>query len=282
MSRISTPRRPPGWIAPGPRPAGAGDDSTLVPGEDETLDMLSGDWRIFQKRRGHRWSLDDLVTAWLACDGVDAPTRYVDLGCGIGSVLSLVAWRFERAQGVGIEAQEISAGLAERTLRYNGAAERVDVRVGDFRRLAVDLEAGSYPLVTGTPPYWAEGSHTCTDHARPQAFACRFETRGGVREYMRAARLLLSPRGRFTMCAGAFQRAEVEAQAAECGLRIERTLDVVPKEGKAPLIALFRFMWDDAGAVGSEAPEAPLIVRDASGERTAAMRAVRTAFGIPW
>jgi hypothetical protein len=37
---------------------------------------------------GHRWSLDDLVTAWVATRVVAAtpPARFVDLGCGIGTV----------------------------------------------------------------------------------------------------------------------------------------------------------------------------------------------------
>jgi hypothetical protein len=29
-----------------------------------TLDILAGDWRIFQLRNGHRFSADDLLTAW--------------------------------------------------------------------------------------------------------------------------------------------------------------------------------------------------------------------------
>jgi hypothetical protein len=31
-----------------------------------TLDILAGDWRIFQLRTGHRFSADDLLTAWTA------------------------------------------------------------------------------------------------------------------------------------------------------------------------------------------------------------------------
>ena len=52
---------------PGPLPAGDGGDARLRPGEGESLDMLSGEWRIFQRKDGHRYSTDDLLCAWFAC-----------------------------------------------------------------------------------------------------------------------------------------------------------------------------------------------------------------------
>jgi len=56
------------------------------PGED--LCYLTGAWRILQRLDGHRWSLDDLVTAWVAAAACrhTAPRDVTDLGCGIGAV----------------------------------------------------------------------------------------------------------------------------------------------------------------------------------------------------
>ena len=67
---IRLPRRPPGWQAPGSIPVGAA--SGASPDDDEDACFLSGDWRLFQKLRGHRWSLDDLVTAHFAVEEVSA------------------------------------------------------------------------------------------------------------------------------------------------------------------------------------------------------------------
>src|SRR5215470_13971156 len=102
---VRTPRRPAGWRAPGPRPSAPADRPEAWPGPGEDLCHLAGDWRILQLLRGHRWSLDDLVTAWFAADVVRGapPARIADLGCGIGAVLMLLAWRFPAARGVGIE-----------------------------------------------------------------------------------------------------------------------------------------------------------------------------------
>src|SRR4029450_4213972 len=139
-------RRRRGWRAPGPPPAGPGDDPSLVPAAGEDLCLLSGDWRIFQAPGGHRWPPDALVTAWPAAELV-RPARAADLGCGIGTVLMLLAWRFPAARFVGIEAEEEKAALARRSLRWNGCADRCEVRVGDLRDAALD---GRFDLVTGT------------------------------------------------------------------------------------------------------------------------------------
>src|SRR4249919_3334332 len=103
-------RRPPGWQAPGPPPASRSSSAEAGPGPGEDLCHLAGDWRILQRIDGHRWSLDDLVTAWLAaeCTGAHPPAHVVDLGCGIGAVLLLLAWRFPAARATGIEAQTVS------------------------------------------------------------------------------------------------------------------------------------------------------------------------------
>jgi len=87
-------KRPQGWVAPGPQPRGPGDRDDLWPGPGEDLCYLTGDFRIFQLIDGHRWSIDDLATAWFALRQVRdrQVNTTVDLGCGIGSVLLMTAW----------------------------------------------------------------------------------------------------------------------------------------------------------------------------------------------
>ena len=85
----------------------------------ESLDYLVGDWRIFQLQRGHRFSTDDLVTAWRASKAVPEALRYLDLGCGIGSVgMSTLHHLPAEARLTGIEAQEVSVDLARRSVAY--------------------------------------------------------------------------------------------------------------------------------------------------------------------
>jgi tRNA1(Val) A37 N6-methylase TrmN6 len=273
-------RRPPGWHAPGPAPAPSPAPS-LGPHPGEDLCWLAGDWRILQQVAGHRWSLDDLVTAWAATRAMAErpPRHFADLGCGIGTVLMLVAWSFPEATGVGIEAQIASVDLARRSLAWNGAADRCTVRHGDFRDTSSAEEASAYDLVTGTPPYLTPGHATAAQ--RPQCGPCRFEERGGVEDYCAAAARMLAPGGRFVVCAAAFQRERVTRGAAVAGLAIEARVEVVPREGKAQLFAVYvmRRVCDPRSERIAVPPR--LVVRDRDAKWTPAFAALRAAMGMP-
>jgi tRNA1Val (adenine37-N6)-methyltransferase len=268
-------RRPAGWRAPGPPPAPP-DDPACWPGDGEDLCALAGDWRILQLRRGHRWSLDDLATAWLAAE-VATPVRHADLGCGIGTVLLLLAWRFPDARGVGVEAQPVSVGLARRSIAWNGVGDRCRVVAGDLRDPGALAGEAAFDLVTATPPYLPPG--TAHESARPQWGPCHVEHRGGIEDYCRPPARLLAPDGWFVTCAGGLQDARVDAAAAAAGLAVVRRRAVVPRAGKAPLLAVHALRH--AAIAGPRRVDPPLVVRDADGRWTDDYRAVRRAFGMP-
>ena len=227
---------------------------------------------------GHRWSLDDLVTAWVASEACGIPPRQVlDLGCGIGSVLLLLAWRFPAAMLHGIEAQAMSVDLARRSLRWNGVEPRCSVVEGDFRDPQAFSAARPFDLITGTPPYLPLG--TGRPSGRPQKLACNFETRGGVEAYCAAAAPLLAPGGILVLCAQAGQHARVHQAAAGAGLTVRNALPVIPRAGKAPLFSVYTMTAADHGSPARVA--SPLTVRDGSGARTPAFRRVRVAMGLP-
>jgi tRNA1(Val) A37 N6-methylase TrmN6 len=272
-------RRPAGWQAPGPRPAAPVGRPEVWPGPGEDLCHLAGEWRILQLLRGHRWSLDDLVTAWFAAELVQhaPPQRVADLGCGIGAVLLLVAWRFPGARAVGVEVQAVSVALARRSLAWNGVEDRCAVRQGDLRDPACLPEDGVFDLVTGTPPYLPPG----TAHASPRAqwAGCHLEQRGGVEDYCAAAARLLAPGGWFVTCAGAAQHERVRRGAARAGLVVARRRDVVPRAGKGVLFSVYGLRAAREGPVC--VTDEPLVVRDPAGRRTAAFRGLRGAMGMP-
>jgi tRNA1Val (adenine37-N6)-methyltransferase len=271
------PRRPPGWTAPGPAPAGAGADPDLQPGADEDLAYLAGDWRLFQPRVGHRWSLDDLVTADLALEAAPGASDVIDLGCGLGSVLLLLAWRLPAATLVGLEAQAARAARARRSIRFNGVAGRCRVAEGDLRAdlgaVRAMVPAGA-ALVTGTPPYFPPG--TATAAIDDEAAACRIEARGGVEAYLAAAATLAAPAGTFVMCFAAPEEARVAAAAARTGWAAARRRYIIPRLGKPALIVVEAFT-----RVAQETRCDELVVRDAGCQWTPAFAAVRARFGMP-
>jgi tRNA1(Val) A37 N6-methylase TrmN6 len=268
-------RRPPGWRPSGPPPA---EEAPAGPRAGEDLCYLAGDWRILQRLDGHRWSLDDLVTAWFAVRAVrdDPPPTVLDLGCGIGAVLMLLAWRFPAARGLGVEAQAVSVDLARRSLAWNGATERCDVLLGDLRDPDVLPVGATFALVTGTPPYLDPG--TATPPTEAQRGPCHLAYRGGIEAYCAAAARWMAPGGRFVACEAAAHVGRVTGAAVAAGLGVERRRDIVPREGKAPLFSVYAMRRAPAGAT---AVEPPLVVRDRRGRRTEAFRLLRDEMGMP-
>ena len=109
-----------------------------------------------------------------------APARFADLGCGIGSVLLLLAWRFPAASRLGLEAQEMSVELGAPLARVERRRRtRCEVRRGDLRDRPLVPEGAVFDLVTGTPPYLPPGAGR--ESRRVQCGPCRFEHRGGDR-----------------------------------------------------------------------------------------------------
>ena len=176
---------------------------TRADSDELTDDAIAGPWRLFQRRRGHRYSLDDVTTAWVAARARPNAMRYADLGCGIGSVLLMVAYKLpSEAELSAVEAQAMSHDLARRNLERNGLDARARLVHGDLRDPALSEKiGGSFDLVTGTPPYFPpDRGSPSTDEQRTYA---RLEMRGGVEEYLAAAAPLLAPAGRFVVCCDA-------------------------------------------------------------------------------
>lgn len=243
-------------------------------GEPITCDGLTGQWSIYQRARGHRHSVDDVLTAAYALEVSPRVSRHLDLGTGIGTVGLLVLWGMgEAATSVGVEAQEVSFRLLRANLERNGLAERVQAVHGDLRDWH---SAERFPLITGSPPYFPVSAGIVPKDS--QKAHARFELRGDVSDYARAAKRQLSPDGLFVFCFPTPQKQRALQGVAAAGLRVERQRDVIPR---ATLPALFSlFACRHAELPGETRIDAPLVVRSEAGELTPEMQAVRRGFGF--
>ena len=269
-----------GWTTPGVIPPGADDSPGLAP--DETLDAISGHFRIFQLRHGHRFSTDDVLTAWYGTTWAPCPARVLDLGSGIGSVGMIAAWRLPGARLLAVEAQQESVRLARRSAAYNGLDARCEIRLADFRTAEAFQPGEQFDLVLGSPPYFPLGSGIEGDH--PQKVACRFETRGDVADYARVAAAHLAPGGLFACVFPEDDRRRVEAAAESAELTIVRRRPVVFREAERPLIGLFAMMRrGDLPPHMRESTwlEPPLVIRCADGSVHPEYAAVKLAVGFP-
>ena len=244
--------------------------------DDAHRDRFIGDWLLYQRRGGHRTSTDDLLTAWFGVRAMrgKTPARYLDLGCGIGSVLLMVAHRLRPNLSVGVEAQAQSALLASRSIAELPEPPPISVHHADLRALEA-LRLAPFELITGSPPYFPLGTGVLPPDA--QRRACRFELRGGVEAYCAAASPLLAPGGALALVFPTAGDSRVLAAAAESRLTLRARADVKMRVGRAaPFLTLYE-LRHEAGPL----EQLGFCVRDAQGELTAEYRAVREALGLP-
>jgi tRNA1Val (adenine37-N6)-methyltransferase len=264
-----------GWRRPGPVPPGG------VEVEDgETLDYLCGWYRIFQYAKGHRYSTDDVLTAWYGTTHAPRVARAADLGSGIGSVALISAWRLSGAQFCTVEAQEISLRLARKSVRYNGLESRFTLFHGDLRDETVLAGEAPFDLVTGSPPYWPAG--TASEAAHQQAVPARIEIRGSVADYASAASRILAPGGLFAFVFPTIQLQRALDGVRDAGLALIRRRDIIFKEGETPLITLFAATRAaDIPATYQPFVEPPLTIRTRDGGVDPEYSAIRMSFGFP-
>jgi tRNA1Val (adenine37-N6)-methyltransferase len=293
-----------GWAKPGPIPPGlAGAPNSGSARSDfetrrtdqeigaplqvephETLDAISGHFRLFQLREGHRFSTDDILTAWYGTSWCPTARTALDLGSGIGTVGMICAWRLPGARFVTVEAQTESVALAKKSARYNGLADRYEIREGDFREPGVLHANEKFDLITGSPPYFSPDTGVKSEHS--QKLACRFELRGTVTDYCATAAKHLATGGFFACVfpTEPAQLARMETGAKAAGLVIVRKRPVIFREGDTPLVTLFGLMRAEdlpEWFRGQTWAEPPLIIRTCDGEIHPEYSAVKLVIGFP-
>jgi tRNA1(Val) A37 N6-methylase TrmN6 len=240
-----------------------------------THDAIAGSFRITQRKHGHRYSIDDVITAAIAAEARPQARRCLELGSGIGSVLLMLCHRLPEAHFVAIEAQRNSFALLSRNVADNGLGQRVQAMRGDLRDL-VTPALGQFELITGTPPYVPPGKATPSTDAQ-RAYA-RQELRGGVEDYVCAAQRVVSPDGLIVVCADARFPQRVEQAALQSGLAISTQCDVFPREGRDALFSVFAL---SPSGESTARTRTRFVARSENGARTEQYLALREAFGMP-
>jgi len=273
-----------GWAKPGPLPRGQVAGGPVLE-SGETLDAISGHFRLYQLKRGHRFSTDDVLTAWYGSSWCPSAHRVLDLGSGIGAVGLIAAWRLPGAQFVTVELQAESVRLARKSARWNGVEQRYEIREGDFRQPGVLRADERFDLILGSPPYFPPGSGLPGDH--PQKVACRFELRGSISDYCAAASKHLG-HGGFFACVFPLspetQEARLQAAAKDSELCVIRQRPVILREGQCPLLGLFGMVRaaDLPRSLRERTwTEPPLIIRTRDGRVHPEYSAVKLSFGFP-
>ncbi len=242
-------------------------------GEELFVSGLVGPYRIFQRRNGHRHGIDDATTAWYALQKTPPVKKTLDLGTGIGTVGLAVLWALgPGAKLTCVESQEISYRLLTENIVGNGLNESVRAIHGDLRNL--DL-GERFPLITGSPPYFPIGTGSLPEDS--QKAHARFELKGDIGDYARAAQRHIIEDGLFVFCFPAQQKNRCIKLVTDAGFKLITIRDVVPIKNKPALFSLYSASLSFTGAVTEETP---LIVAFEDGKYTPEMTTLQATRGF--
>ena len=233
-----------------------------IHGDETAEEFLRGRFRILQKKKGYRFSLDPVLLA--AFVRVNSRDRVIDLGTGGGIVPLLLANRHVRGTIVGVEIQEPYADMARRSVALNGLANRIEIRHGDVRDARMEFAAESFDVATCNPPFRPAG----TGRVNPsdEKALARHEVAGTLADFIAAARYLLRQDGRACFVFPAARLIDLLAGLREARLEPRRLRLVHPDAASPANLALVEGV---KGGKRGLAVDRPLVVFQAEGRYSA-------------
>jgi tRNA1Val (adenine37-N6)-methyltransferase len=236
--------------------------------DEETLDeILNGRLRVFQKKRGYRFSLDAVLLAHFV--SLKLKSRAIDLGTGSGIIPLILAVRFPHTLWTGLEIQEQLAALAGKSVQLNCLQGRINIVNGDARKIKNIFPAHSFDAVTFNPPYRKINSGRINPDGE-KAIA-RHEIKGSLKDFLQAAGYLLKPAGKVFTIYPAKRLAELVSCFRANSIEPKRMKFVFSDEKSA---AEFVLVEGRAGSHEELKIEASLFIYDENKRYTRQMKGV--------
>jgi len=200
------------------------------PGEADT--PFCGRLKVFQPKRGFRYTLDAFLLAGFASGFLDGrkpqSVRVIELGSGSGVVSLGMALHAAVKQVVGVEIVGELVGLSRRSAEASGMTGNVSFLQGDLKELSeTGVRAKGFDMVVTNPPYRpVTGGRVSPDFARAVA---RHEVACTLEDVVKAAAWAMKGRGMLCMIYPPERLAELMAKLAENGLHAGHVRFVHPR-----------------------------------------------------
>ena len=230
--------------------------------EHERLDDLHRcGFMIIQDPKRFCFGVDAVLLSGFA--KVHKNERLLDLGTGTGVIPILLAAKSNAVYLEGIEIQEESADMAERSVRYNKLSGRVKITQGDIKNIEEHVKAHSFDAVTSNPPYMAGGGGIIGEFS-PKAIA-RHELLLSLDDVVRAAAYSLKFKGRLYMVHRPFRLTDIICTLRKYRLEPKVIRFVQPYANKEPNMVLIEACYEGKAMVKVTEP---LIIYDDGGNYT--------------
>lgn len=239
-------RPPPGW----------------APESAETLEPFGrGRLWLLQKKQGYRFSLDAVLLAGLAT--IRPGECVLDLGTGCGILLLLLACRFPDCTLTGVEIQPDLARLAEKNVRLNALADRVQIITADMRSVAEHFPSGAFAVVVSNPPFRPLAAGRL--NLAVEKAVARHELSGSLHTVAQAASFVLPPGGRLFLIYPAWRLVSLCSTLRTTGLEPKSLRLIHSRTGEPACL-----VWVEARKHSGEELRVwpPLIIYDDQGHYT--------------
>ena len=193
--------------------------------------------RIIQDTELFMFGTDSVLLADFAC--VKSGMTVLDIGTGTGVICFLLYGRCDKARYTGIDIQQKSIQLAEKSRRLNGIE-------GAIRFICTDLkdfnEKNSYDLICSNPPYERLGTGFLggNDHV----LTSRYETTATLKDIVACSSRCLKSKGRLCMVYKAERLGELTVALKEQGLELKGIRTIHKNAKTAPRLVLIEAMKD--------------------------------------
>lgn len=162
----------------------------------ERVDELERkNYKIIQDKDRFCFGMDAVLLSGFA--QVKEGESVLDMGTGTGVIPLLLEAKTKGKHFTGLEIQEETAEMAERSVYLNGLENKIDIVHGDIKEASSIFGGAAFDIVTCNPPYMTE-HQGLTSFEEPKAIA-RHEIKCTLEDVIRESAKVLRPGGRFYM-----------------------------------------------------------------------------------
>lgn len=164
--------------------------------ENERIDDLHRNgYLIIQDPKNFCFGIDAVILTGFV--KVKKDETVLDLGTGTGVIPILLEAKTQGKHFIGVDIQQQSVDMATRSVIMNELESKIEIHLGDIKKLTENYKLSSFDVITSNPPYMNEGGGLINCY-NPKAIA-RHELLCNLEDVIYITSKLLKPQGRFYM-----------------------------------------------------------------------------------
>ncbi len=214
-------------------------------------DLQLNNLKIIQNSKEFCFGIDSVLLSDFA-KGAKKHKKIVDLCTGNGVIAILLSAKLPKAKKIiGVEIQEYSAELANRSIKLN-KIKNITIINKDLKKLKTDIQAGSVDLVVCNPPYKPKGSGIINE--KDSKTIARHEISCTLEDIIKEASREWNCGGSFCIVQKGERMTDIFCNLRKHGLEPKRMKLIYPKYGEPANLVLIEGIKGGKPFLKMEAP----------------------------